>query len=73
MVAPLRWFQVLDGLLLALRTGDIRWPEMRRLRARRVRIETDRSVLFHGDGEVLGKTPVEIELLPGALQVLAPV
>jgi len=73
MVAPLRWDQVLDGLLLALRTGDIRWPEMRRLRARRVRIETDRPVLFHGDGEVLGKTPVEIELLPGALQVLAPV
>ena len=72
LVAPLRWSQLLDGLLLALRSGDIRWPEMRRLRARRVRIATDRPVLFHGDGEVLGETPVEIELLPGALQVLAP-
>ena len=72
MVAPLRWSQVLDGLLLALRDGDIRWPEMRRLRARRLRIETDRPVLFHGDGEVLGETPVEIELLPAALAVLSP-
>lgn len=72
MVAPLRWTQVLDGLLLALRNGDIRWPEMRRLRARTVRLETDRPVIFHGDGEVLGETPVEIEVLPGALEVLAP-
>jgi diacylglycerol kinase (ATP) len=72
MVAPLRWTQVLDGLLLALRDGDIRWPEMRRMRARHLRLETDRPVLFHGDGEVLGETPVEIEVLPGALEVLAP-
>ncbi len=72
MVAPLRWTQVLDGLFLALRNGDIRWPEMRRLRARKIRLETDRPVIFHGDGEVLGETPVEIEVLPGALEVLAP-
>ncbi len=72
MVAPLRWGQLLDGLLLALRSGDIRWPEMQRIRARRLRLETDRPVMFHGDGEVLGQTPVEIEVLPGALKVLAP-
>jgi diacylglycerol kinase (ATP) len=72
IVAPLRWTQVLDGLLLALRSGDIRWPEMRRMRARTLRLETDRPVLFHGDGEVLGETPVDIEVLPGALEVLAP-
>jgi diacylglycerol kinase (ATP) len=72
IVAPLRWTQVLDGLLLALRSGDIRWPEMRRMRARKLRLETDRPVLFHGDGEVLGETPVEIEVLPRALEVLVP-
>jgi diacylglycerol kinase (ATP) len=72
IVAPLRWSQVLDGLLLALRDGDIRWPEMRRMRARKVRLETDRPVIFHGDGEVLGETPVEIEVLPGHLEILAP-
>jgi len=72
LVAPLRWTQVLDGLFLALRNGDIRWPEMRRLRARKIRLETDRPVIFHGDGEVLAETPVEIEVLPAALEVLAP-
>jgi diacylglycerol kinase (ATP) len=72
IVAPLRWSQVLDGLLLALRDGDIRWPEMRRMRARKIRLQTDRPVIFHGDGEVLGETPVEIEVLPGHLEILAP-
>jgi len=71
IVAPLDWSHVLDGLLLALRDGDIRWPEMQRLRARKLRLETDRPAIFHGDGEVLGETPVEIEVLPAALQVLA--
>ncbi|HKO04259.1 MAG TPA: diacylglycerol kinase family protein [Candidatus Acidoferrales bacterium] len=72
IVAPLDWSHVLDGLLLALRNGDIRWPEMQRLRARKLRIETDRPAIFHGDGEVLGETPVEIEVLPRALEVLSP-
>src|SRR5271156_4923388 len=53
IVVPLRWTQVLDGLLLALRNGDIRWPEMHRLRARKLRLATDRPAIFHGDGEVL--------------------
>jgi len=70
VVAPLRWSRLLDGLLLALGTGDIRWPEMRRLRARRLRLTTDRPVMFHGDGEALGETPVDLEVLPGALRVL---
>jgi diacylglycerol kinase (ATP) len=72
LVAPLDWTQVFDGMLIALRDGRIRWPEMRRMKARRLRLSTDRPALFHGDGEVLGETPVEIEVLPGALQVLAP-
>jgi diacylglycerol kinase family enzyme len=28
--------------------------------------------LFHGDGEILGPTPVEIEVVPRAVRVLAP-
>ncbi len=72
IVAPLDWSHVLDGLLLALRSGDIRWPEMHRLRARKLRLETDRPAIFHGDGEVLGETPLEIEVLPAAIEVLAP-
>jgi diacylglycerol kinase family enzyme len=72
IVAPLRWTQVLDGLLLALRDGDIRWPEMHRMRARQLRLQTDRPVIFHGDGEVLGETPAEVEVMPAHVEILAP-
>ena len=72
LVAPLNWMQVLDGLMLALRTGDIRWPEITRMRARRVRLAADQPAMFHGDGEVLAEAPVEIELLPRAVRIVAP-
>ncbi len=71
LVGPLDWTQVLDALLMALRTGDIRWPEIRRWRARRVRLAADRPAMFHGDGEMLGEAPLEIEVLPGAVRVAA--
>lgn len=72
LVAPLGWTQILDGLMLALRTGDIRWPEITRMRARRVRLAADRPATFHGDGEILAEAPVEVELLPLAVRILAP-
>jgi diacylglycerol kinase (ATP) len=38
----------------------------------RVRVEADRQVPVHIDGEVIGKLPVEIDIRPAALQILAP-
>ena len=40
-------------------------------RARRVRIEGE-GVVITGDGESVGPAPVDVELVPGALRVLAP-
>jgi diacylglycerol kinase family enzyme len=37
-----------------------------------VRLSTDRPCFFHGDGEILGPAPVELEVVPGAVRVLAP-
>ncbi len=69
LVGALPWTRLVEALPPVLRTGDLRWPEIHRYRARRVRFETNRAALFHGDGEVLGESPVEIELLPNAIQV----
>jgi diacylglycerol kinase (ATP) len=44
-----------------------------RVSTTRVRLSCDRECLFHGDGEILGPAPVDIEVLPGALRILAPV
>ena len=37
-----------------------------------VSIKSKRSMLIQADGDIIGKTPVEIEIIPGALTVLVP-
>ena len=71
-VEAVRWTRLVEMIPVMLQTGDIRGREIRRYRARRVRLEADRPTIFHGDGELLGVTPVEIECLPGAVRVIAP-
>ena len=65
--------QVLAVVPRLLARGDLPESYVTRVRASRVRLTTDRECLFHGDGEILGPAPVEIEVLPNALRVLAPV
>src|SRR6266436_2577606 len=52
--------------------GELRTSRVKRWKARSVRLTTRKPCEFHGDGEILGSTPVEIEVVPGAIQVLAP-
>jgi diacylglycerol kinase (ATP) len=59
------------GLLpkLAAR-GELRTKRVSRRPVTRLRIETDPPRSFHGDGEILGTTPVEISVVPRACKVL---
>src|SRR6266849_4606050 len=54
-------------------SGELRTSRVKRWQVRKVRLTTQKPTVFHGDGEILGSTPVEIEAVPRALQVLAPV
>ncbi len=72
LVREIPWTRLLEALPILLRTGDLRWPEIYRYRARRMTLRTDRPALVHGDGEILGETPVEFEILPAAIRVAAP-
>ena len=72
LVEEIPWTRLLEALPVLLRTGDLRWPEIHRYRARRMTLRTDRPALVHGDGEILGETPVEFEILPAAIRVAAP-
>jgi len=56
---------------LALR-GTLNLPKLRVIRFRRMCIETETTAYFHGDGELLGPTPAEIEVVPSAARFLAP-
>ena len=55
-----------------LRSGELRTSRVKRWRTQRVRLTTDCPSLFHGDGEILGPAPVEIEIAPGAIRMLVP-
>lgn len=61
--------RLLPGLM---KDGELRTERIRRRRARKIRLVTNEPRMFHGDGEILGATPVEIEALAGAVRVLAP-
>ena len=71
LVGELSCTRVLEAFPVLLLTGDLRWPELRRFRGRRVVLRTERPAPFHGDGEILGETPVEITVLPRAIAVIA--
>jgi diacylglycerol kinase (ATP) len=72
IVEDLGVFQVLALFPRLLRSGELRTARLKRLRVQSVKFSTDRPCLFHGDGEILGPTPVEIEVVPKAIRVLAP-
>lgn len=64
-----RILNVLPGLLAS---GTLPEKYVTRASAQRVCLSANRECLFHGDGEIFGPAPVEIEVLPKAVRVLAP-
>jgi diacylglycerol kinase (ATP) len=72
LVEDLSFLGVLALLPRLIWSGELRTPRVKRVRARRVLLSTGRPCWFHGDGEILGPTPVEIAAVSGAVQVLAP-
>jgi diacylglycerol kinase (ATP) len=72
MVEDLSKLEVLTLLPRLIGSGELRTSRVKHWRAPRVRLTTNRPCLFHGDGEILGATPVEIEIVPHAVQVLVP-
>jgi len=72
-VDDLSLWGVLKLLPRLMRSGDLQIPEVKRICAKRVKLTTSRPCMFHGDGEIIGPAPVEIEVVPHAVRMLAPV
>jgi len=68
----LRLGQILRALPQLLFSGALNLPNIKRKQVRKVRIETEAPAYFQGDGELMGLTPVEIEVAAGAVRFLAP-
>ena len=72
LVEYLGFLSVLKVLPRLMGSGELRTSRIKRWGVRSVRISADRPCLFHGDGEILGPAPVEIEVVPNAIEVLSP-
>jgi YegS/Rv2252/BmrU family lipid kinase len=73
LVSEIRWTRLLDAIPIVLTSGDLRsFPEVRRFRCKRIVLEAERPAKVHGDGELLGESPAEFEVQPGAVRVMTP-
>jgi diacylglycerol kinase (ATP) len=70
LVQEMPFTRLLEAIPIVLRSGNIHWPELRRYRCRCANFQTWRPALVHGDGEILGDSPVEFEILPGAIRIM---
>jgi diacylglycerol kinase (ATP) len=72
LLDDLKATEILALLPALLWRGELRTKRVRRFSVERVWIETDRLCWFHGDGELLGTTPVQISVVPRAIRILRP-
>jgi diacylglycerol kinase (ATP) len=71
-VAHLSAAEVVALLPALVLSGELRTRRVQRFSIQRALIESSRPARFHGDGEILGTTPLEVEVLPRFIRVLAP-
>jgi YegS/Rv2252/BmrU family lipid kinase len=73
LVQEVRLTRLVEAIPIVLTSGDLRgFPEVRRYRCKRIVLQTERPAKVHGDGELLGETPVELTVLPQAVRVMTP-
>ncbi len=72
LVGEIAWTRLFEAIPILLTSGDLRFEEVLRYRCRRVTLQTIRPARVHGDGELLGESPAEFEVLPGAIRVMTP-
>jgi diacylglycerol kinase (ATP) len=71
-VADLNFLEILGLLPGLILFGELRTRRTQRFSITRARIEAHPPAKFHGDGEILGMTPLEVEILPHFIRILAP-
>jgi diacylglycerol kinase (ATP) len=72
LVKDVAWTRLVEAIPIVLTTGDLRFDEIKRFRCRRAVLRADRAVKVHGDGELLGESPAEFDILPAAIRVMTP-
>jgi len=68
---PVGFFDQLLALFFAYFGAHYRFPWVKSARASRVSLDSVPMALIQADGELIGSTPVEIEIIPGAFSFAA--
>ena len=71
IVKPLSRLNFLRIFPSVFKGTHVRHPKVSILRAKNVRIAGD-GVIVYADGERIGPAPIDVQVVPGALRVLAP-
>jgi diacylglycerol kinase (ATP) len=72
LLEDLSMIQILALLPAFIFRGQLPTKRIRRFAIAHVRISTETPSWFHGDGELLGMTPVEVSVMPRAIRILRP-
>jgi diacylglycerol kinase (ATP) len=72
LLATLSKLDVLTLIPRLLITGELKTQKAFRVETTSVKLSAAGAPWFQGDGELLGHAPVEIKVLPGALQMIVP-
>ncbi len=73
VVGDVKFLRLLEALPRLFSSGDLRrFPEVERFRCKRAKILAAPSARVHGDGEDLGTSPAEFEVLPAAVRMVVP-
>jgi diacylglycerol kinase (ATP) len=72
LVEDLPFVELLQALPRLILRGEVRSERVKRFLVRRLKVQSGAPCRFHGDGEILGHTPLEIEIVPRAIRVLRP-
>jgi len=72
LLEMLRKREVLALLPRLLMTGELKTKRVERIHASKIRFSARAVTWFQGDGELLAESPVEIQVMPKALRMLAP-
>jgi diacylglycerol kinase (ATP) len=69
IVEDLNALEIVRALAQLAASGEIHSKHVQRRSIQRARIETDIPCVFHADGEIIGRTPVEIGVVRRAMRV----
>lgn len=72
IVRNVSWSRFLRAIPTLLTSGNVRMQELERFPCKRLAVCAPAGIKVHGDGEILGESPVEFEVVPAGLRVMAP-